>query len=51
MGVSKQPVGHHIYLTYNIPERSQEYSEEIDNHLATEVLEKTENIDDYMYLV
>ena len=28
-------------------ERSQEYFEEIDNHLATEVLEKAESINDY----
>ena len=33
------------------PERSQEYFEEIDNHLAIEVLEKAKNIDDYMSLV
>ena len=65
MGVSEQPVGHQIYIPdlddtvvtvharfdEQIPERSQEYFEEIDNHLSTEVLEKAERIDDYMYLV
>ena len=65
MGVSEQSVGHLIYIPdlddivvtaharfdEQIPYRSQEYFEEIDNHLSTEVLEKAEKVDDYMYLV
>ena len=41
----------HVRFDEQIPERSQEYFEEVDNHLVTEVLEKAENIDDCMYLV
>ena len=66
MGVSDQPVGSHIYIYMpdlnnivvivhagfdeQIPERSQDYFEEIHYHLASEVFEKAENIDDNMYL-
>ena len=41
----------HARFDEQIPERSQENSKEIDNHLAPEVLEMAENIGDYMYLV
>ena len=65
MGVSTQPlVGHKIYIpdldeeivtmhaTFDeqIPPRSQEYYEEIDN-LSAETSDKPEDIVDYMYLV
>lgn len=63
MGVSSQPIGHRIYVpdldeeivtvhaTFDeqIPERSKDYFDEIDN-LATETTDTPEDVNDYVYL-
>ena len=50
-GLDNTVVTVHARFDEQLPERSQGYFDEIDNHLATEMLEKAEKIDDYMYLV
>ena len=65
MGVSEQPVGHHMYIpdlddtavtvhtrfNEQIPERSQEYFKEINNIIWQQWCYKRQKIGDYMYLV
>ena len=65
MGVSKQTVEYqicipdlddfimtvHTPLNEQMPERSQEYFEKIDNNLSTKVEEKAQSINDYMNLI
>ena len=64
MGQCQQPVGHQIYIPdlnaiivavnaqfdESIPERSQEYFDEIDN-LQIDTSETAESVNDYQYLV
>ena len=50
-GLNNPVVTMHARFDEQILKRSREYFKEVENHLATEMLEKAENIDDYMYWV